>query len=266
VALFPLSDGARRFFLDAAAAAARELGLHRGRLGAFASSHRARALAALLDAEDAWERAPATPIPPAGWGRLAEVIRSDRPLDAAAHGGAFHAHLVTAGRDDARALATLLAGLPEAARGLADLGGGAGVYCDAFLDAAPTAQTTLVDRAEVLAHLAPRAGRTLVVADLFDLMLPPHGIALIANVLHLYDAAACARLVQRAAAVGDAVVVKDLDPERPVARFFAVNMALYTDGGDVHAPAHIAGWLRAAGLAEVQHERIGDDVVVWARR
>src|SRR6185437_13910038 len=46
--------------------------------------------------------------------------------------------------------------LPEAARGLVDLGAGAGHYAAAFLDAAPAAEATLVDRAEVLALVSPR--------------------------------------------------------------------------------------------------------------
>jgi hypothetical protein len=264
VALFPLSDDARRFFLDAAATAARELGLRPGQ--AAAASHRARALCALLDAEAAWQRAPSTAVPRDGWGRLAEVIRADRPLDAAPHGAGFHAHLAAAGADDARALATMLARMPEAARGLADLGGGTGVYCDAFVAAAPAAQATLVDRADVLARVAPHPRRRLVAADLFDVTLPRHGIALLANVLHLYGAGACARLVARAAAAADVVVVKDLDAASLAARYFAVNMALYTDDGDVHAADRIAGWLAAAGLGHVERARIGDDVVVWARR
>jgi len=210
-------------------------------------------------------------LPPGGWGELAEVIRRDRPLDAGEMLSRFHAHLAAVGHDDAAALAGRLAALPEAARGLVDLGAGAGHYAAAFLDAAPAAAATLVDRAEVLALVAPRARQRLVAGDLFAVAVERHGIALVANVAHLYDAADGARLVARAAALADAVVVKDLwiEPDRsgpPGALYFALNMALFTDGGDVHPPARIAGWLRAAGLSEPTVERLGDDAVVWARR
>jgi hypothetical protein len=182
----------------------------------------------------------------------------------------FHAHLAAAGHADARALAATLAALPEAARGLVDLGGGAGHYAVAFLDAAPAARATVVDRADVVALVTPHDRLACVAADLFDVHVPRHGLALLANVLHLYDAADAARLVARAAALADAVVVKDLwiEPDRsgpPGALYFALNMALFTDGGDVHSAARIADWLRAAGLRDPAVERLGDDVVVWAR-
>ncbi|MGZ3440180.1 MAG: methyltransferase, partial [Polyangia bacterium] len=152
-----------------------------------------------------------------------------------------------------------------------DLGAGAGHYAAAFLDALPAARATLVDRKEVLALAAPRARQRLVAGDLFHVELEPHGIALLANVAHLYDAADGARLCARAAALAELVVVKDLwiEPDRsgpPASLYFALNMALFTDGGEVHPAARIAGWLGAAGLREPQIERLGDDVIVWARR
>ncbi len=276
--LFPLTPDARRYFVGAAVAAARALGLAgaddvdacAARIGV-PRAHRLRALADVLTLESAWGAAPA-PLPPGGWGELAEVIRRDRPLDAGELLARFHAHLAAVGHDDARALAARLAALPEAARGLVDLGAGVGHYAAAFLDAAPEAQATLVDRAEVLAMVTPRDRQALVAGDLFDVALPErHGIALLANVVHLYDDAAGARAVAHAAALADVVVVKDLwiEPDRsgpPGALYFGLNMALYTDGGQVHAAARIAEWLVAAGLKAPQIERLGDDVVVWARR
>jgi hypothetical protein len=135
----------------------------------------------------------------------------------------------------------------------------------------PAAEATLVDRAEVLALVPPRERQRLVLGDAFDVALPRHGMALLANVVHLYDAADGARLVAHAAGLAEVVVVKDLwiEPDRsgpPGALFFALNMALYTDGGEVHPAARIAAWLSAAGLGAAQIERLGDDVIVWARR
>jgi len=277
LSLLPLNGDARRYFVGAAVAAARALGLGgagdveacAARLG-LARTHRLRALADVIALEEAWG-APASPQPPGPWGELAEVVRRDRPLDAAQMLARFHAHLANAGHDDARALAARMATLPEAARGLVDLGAGAGHYAAAFLDAAPAAEATLVDRAEVLALVSPRERQRLVAADAFAVALPRHGIALLANVVHLYDAADGARLVAHAASLADVVVVKDLwiEPDRsgpPGALFFALNMALYTDGGEVHPAARIAAWLAAAGLGAAQLERLGDDVIVWGRR
>jgi hypothetical protein len=280
VGLFPLTPDARRYFLGAAVAAARALGLEgaagvdacAARLG-LCRTHRLRALADLLALEDGWRAEPSS-LPPGGWGELAAVIRRDRPLDAGERLVHFHAHLAAVGHDDARAMATRLAALPEAARGLVDLGAGAGHYAAAFLDAAPSAQATLVDRAEVQALVAPRARQRLIAGDLLDLTaagVAPHGIALLANVVHLYDATDGARLCAEAAARADVVVVKDLWIELdhsgpPASLYFALNMALFTDGGEVHPAARIAGWLGAAGLGEPRIERHGDEVIVWARR
>jgi len=277
VGLFPLTPDARRYFRDAAVAAAHALDFRRAadldavaaRLG-LARTHRLRALADVLTLEDAWS-ASAPPSVDGPWGQLADVIRRDRPLSADDMLARFHAHLASAGHADARALAAILAAQPEAARGLLDLGGGAGHYAAAFLDAAPAAHATVVDRAGVIALVPPRPRLACIAADLFDVTAPRHGLALLANVVHLYDAGDGARLVARAAALADAVVVKDLfiDPDRsgpPGALYFALNMALFTDGGDVHPAAHVADWLRAAGLGEPSIDRPGDDVVVWARR
>jgi len=282
VGLFPLTPDARRYFRDAAVGAARALGLRRDepldaaarRLG-LARTHRLRALFDVLALEDAWD-APApslapTATPAGGWAALAEVIRADRPLPLDDMLARFHAHLAAAGHDDARALAAALAAQPEAARGLVDLGGRAGHYAAAFLDVAPAAHATVVDRAAVVALVPPRDRLACIAGDLFDVTVPRHGLALVANVVHLYDAADGARLIARAAALADVVVVKDLwiEPDRagpPAALYFALNMALFTDGGDVHPAARIADWLRAAGLAAPAIERLGDDVVVWARR
>jgi hypothetical protein len=277
VSLFPLTPDARRYFTGAAVAAARALGLDgpadvdgcAARLG-IARTHRLRALADVLTLDDAWH-ATSAPPPPGGWGELAEVIRRDRPLASDDMLARFHAHLAAVGHDDARALAAQLAALPEAARGLVDLGAGAGHYAAAFLDARPDAHATLVDRGEVLALASPRERQRLVAGDLFDVVVARHGVALLANLVHLCDAADGARLVARAAALADVVVVKDLwiedDRSGPAgALYFALNMALFTDGGAVHPAARIAGWLRDGGLVEVRIERRGDDALVWGRR
>ncbi|HZS42155.1 MAG TPA: methyltransferase [Polyangia bacterium] len=222
--------------------------------------------------------------PPHGWGRLAEVLRSGRPLDEPEHAAAFHRHLFDAGAAAARELAARLA--PELGAGtILDGGGGAGAYTAALLDAAPAARATLVDRAavlpfarEALAGYAPRVD--FVAGDLLDASTAlggGHALGVLANVLHLHPPDACARLVARVAAAvapGGRVVIKEVlvEPDRsgPASGLlFALNMALYTDGGDAYDAGQLAAWLRAAGLDEPRAERLAaapDAVVVSARK
>jgi hypothetical protein len=226
--------------------------------------------------------------PPArGWGRLAEVLRRGRPLDEPDDPAAFHRHLFAAGAEAARELAARFACELDRCGGgtLLDAGGGAGVYTAALLDAAPSASARLVDRAQVIALARESLGRLGWRARLEagDLLAPDaplgegHAIALLSNVLHLHPPDACARLCARVAASlapGGRVIVKEVlvAPDRsgpPSGLYFALNMALYTDGGDAWDPERIAAWLRAAGLDEPRVDPLAaapDAVVVSARK
>jgi SAM-dependent methyltransferase len=309
VDVFGAALEARAFLGDAAVAAGHELGvfeaLARGgpaslevvaaRIGV-AAGHRLRALLDVLAALEAirCERggpapqfaaaaeAPARPVmPPAGWGRLAEVIRRDRPLPAEPDGDAvrrLHHHLASAG---AAAAGELVAGLDAAS--LLDLGAGAGAYSKAFLEANPAGRATLIDTGEVLAlaaeWLGPLAARACWIAgDAAEVDAGDgHGAALLANLLHLHSPENCARLVAaaaRAVAPGGIVVIKDLrvDDDRagPIeGLLFALNMAIYTDAGDVYSTAQLRAWLTEAGLIDVAEQRLAaapDAIVVIARR
>lgn len=195
-----------------------------------------------------------------GWGRLAEVIRTDRPLALDADPRGYHAHLLRAGGETARALAPLLGG-----GRLLDLGGGAGAYTQAVLDAEPGATAVLVDDAAILPlaheHLARFGERVqLVAGDARSAAIGEgHTTALLANVLHLHDAATCAELcaaAARAVAPGGQVVVTDLDAESAEGVWFALNMALFTAGGSVYSAPRIRGWLAGAGLADLVEHRL----------
>jgi hypothetical protein len=279
VDVFALTPETEAFYAAAARAAAAELGIldhldapHSVAELAAATATRPRRLAALLDAlcldgtlrrdgprfaRGTWRPTPAQPRQ--GWGLLAEVLRSDRPLPDDPACATFQGYLAEAGAAPARALVAALAG---EAGPLVDLGGGAGTYAAAWLDARPDDRALLVDRPAVsaLAEVGLRrfgARARVRAADLFaDDLGSGHGVALLSNVLHLYPAEACRALIARAAAMlasGGAVVVKDLfihpdrsGPARGV--YFALNMALYTDGGTVHDAGAIGGWLVEAGL------------------
>jgi SAM-dependent methyltransferase len=272
---------ARPFLRDAAIAAAHDLGLFAAlpaphdaiaaRLGVsprrLASLVRVLSLEAVLTQEGGIVRAPQVPprkaVPPEGWGRLAQVVRTDRPLpsegvDATVSAALrrFHAHLRTAGIEAAREIAALLGPGP-----LVDAGGGTGAYTAAYLEAYPTERAVLLDRPEVLEladeALAPLAGRVELVA--LDLLgsepWPRGGCALLANVLHLYGSAEAADLVRnalRCVAPGGQVVIKDFLAGSDVGAWFDLNMALFSAAGQVHAGEGVQRWLREAGAREVR--------------
>lgn len=194
-----------------------------------------------------------------GWGRLAEVIRTNQPLSIGPDVRGYHEHLLRAGAETARELAPLL----RPGR-LLDLGGGAGAYTAAVLDAHPAATCTLVDAADVIAlaheHLARFGDRVRLVAG--DARTAPigegHTTALLANVMHLHDPATCAELcavAARAVAPGGTVVVLDFDAASPEGVWFAVVMALYTEGGGVYPTSQLRAWLADAGLADLVEHR-----------
>src|SRR5690606_21400584 len=83
---------------------------------------------------------PRPAVPNEGWGRLAEVIHEDRPLATTASDlPRYHAHLVRAGAAQAAEVAAQLASQLDPSSVL-DLGGGAGTYTAAMLDAVPGAR------------------------------------------------------------------------------------------------------------------------------
>jgi len=286
-----LPRSSRDYFAAAAAAAGRELGLFEalpGTAGTLADRLRVgpRRLRALLRAL-LWEGAlvesdgmllagsvpPARPVPRDGWGQLARVIREDRPLASAGIDGIageelrrFHDHLRGAGAVAAREVAGLLG-----PRGpLLDLGGGAGAYAAAFLEQHPGERAIVVDRPAVL----ERARAAVPVAELVALDLsgaspwPPGArVALLANVLHLFPTSEAARLVERAARSvmpGGRVAVKDLDADSEAGILFSLNMALYTEGGEVHETDTLLAFFRDAGLREVRAQplRCAPDAVL----
>lgn len=233
-----------------------------------------RALRDVLVAIGAIDHPPPRPnVPRDGWGRMAEVIRGNRALDV--EGGEielrYHEHLLRAGRAAAVALA---AELPSGS--LVDLGGGAGAYTRAYLEAHAGARSTLCDFHEVLAlarrELGAFGDRVRFVSG--DASCAPigegHDVALLANLLHLHGEAHCARLVAAAARAvrsGGVVAIKDLtiDDARtaPIeSLLFALNMAIYTGDGDVYTPSQLRAWLASAGLVDIRPIAI-DDGMCW---
>ena len=226
-----------------------------------------------------WRRGevPAVPGEPVreGWGRIAEVLRRDRPLARTEEAARFQAHLAERAVAPARELWTRIG----AQGALLDAGGGVGVYATAWLDAGGTA-ATVVEAQEVVALAARSVGarvrlvsgdvRTAALGDVYD-------VALLSHVLHLHAPHDCAQIVERAVAAlrpGGQVVVCELevaaDRTGPAAGvLFALNMALYTDGGDAYDAGQLIGWLGGAGVVDVHVERFAsapECVRVWGRR
>jgi hypothetical protein len=281
--IFSEALGASRYFSDAAAAAAQELGIFDAlparaavlgeALGVPQRRLRALLRALVLDGvvldDGGLLRRGAVPLrralPRSGWGQLAEVIRTDRPLPAAGVDGvsgeelrAFHEHLRRAGMEAAREVAERLGpGGP-----LLDLGGGAGTYAAAFLERHPGERAIVVDRPEVLELArASLPGAALVPLDLLGREPWPRGarIALLANLLHLFPALDAARLVRRAAHAvepGGIVAVKDFDAASRPGVLFSLNMAVFTEAGEVHAVEALRSFFAGAGLLELSLEHL----------
>jgi hypothetical protein len=57
--------------------------------------------------------------------------------------------------------------------------------------------------------------------------------------------------------MGKIVVVKDLDRRTPAGVWFSLNMALFTERGEVHPVEKILGWLGGGSV-----EQLGDHVLV----
>jgi hypothetical protein len=196
---------------------------------------------------------PEVPVVDQGWGRLVEVLRQDRPLPlpASSPWPEYHAYLAAAGREPARKLAPRLVAEGGA---LLDLGGALGTYARAFVEAGG-ARAVVVDRQEVPPQPIP--GVEFVKADLFDYEGGGFDVVLLCNVLHLHGAEECARLCARARRMGRAVVVKDFDPRTAAGAWFSLNMALYTENGQVHEAADIVGWLGGGTV-----DKMGDHLVI----
>jgi hypothetical protein len=213
-----------------------------------------RRMQRLLDAAalfDASASGDATAVPPGGWGQLAQVIRDDRPLPLPQQGEElrrYHEHLEETGAAAARELWEELK--PEGP--LLDLGGGTGTYSRAF----PDGDAVLADQPEVLALSDwPRKLSINVTDEAATNPLKGFGTVLLCNVLHLFGPRQVAQVVQlgaRGLRSGGRLVVKDLHPGTKASVLFALNMALFTEEGDVHPRRALESWLREAGLKDVQ--------------
>ena len=204
------------------------------------------------------------------WTGLADAVRSGKPA------GGFYDWL--AGRPDLseafhalqRGMAEWLADevvplvpLPEGSHSLLDLGGGDGVYAREFCRATPGLRATIIDAATAERTEGPLTWRA---ADLLTCDLPGgQDVTMILNVLHGFAAADAEALVARAAGTlrpGGLLVVMESLPQHggttadlAFGAGFSLNL-WHTQGGALHPPEMITGWLRSAGCAPAPWQQL----------
>ena len=203
------------------------------------------------------------------WGRLAQLVRTGRPVEAPAlHLGedaertrrfalAMHGRALGIGR----AIVPML-GLPKGAKVL-DLAGGPGTYALLMARQDPTLTCDTVDLpaiAEVAKEItAPCAGRVRCHAGDYRRDTWPaasYDAVTLFGCLHQESPESIVDILRRAADAlrpGGTVYVLDLmtGPDHttpPFSALFAINMALTTENGWVFSDAELRGWMEAAGL------------------
>ncbi|MFP4173552.1 MAG: methyltransferase [Candidatus Hydrogenedentota bacterium] len=164
-------------------------------------------------------------------------------------------------------------------RHMLDIGGGPGSYPIAFLQRHPHMRATLLDQPKVVeiareqvakAQLEDRIG--FIEGDFLETDFGDgYDLVLLSNIIHMLDAGANARLVQRCAdamAPGGLLIVKDfiVDDARtgpPFSLFFALNMLLHTDGGDTYRESDVMEWTRAAGFDDGRFVDLTPQTRLW---
>lgn len=210
-----------------------------------------------------------------GRARTVDVLRSDRPLEAAGVGAAtdiakrehflryLHQRSLAGADEVAEALAS------PSVRRIVDLGSGLGTYSVALLRLCPDATALLFDRPNagnaVRAYLEEQglSDRAEFIGGdvLTDDFGADHDLALLSNFVHCLGPEQNQALLHRVAAAlgkGGRVAVKDLgvssDRTSPLSAVrFGFNMALMSDRGNVYPKETVSRWLYNAGLTH-QHE------------
>jgi len=212
------------------------------------------------------------------WVRLPEFIRGGRNITSIMEmlgGDAVRMRgFIDAMHDKAiKATAQIARVIPlGGARRLLDVGGGPGTYALEWARMNPRLEATVFDIAPVLdvtREYIRRYGmqdRISTQAGDFnrDDLGAGYDLVLLANVLHMYDAATAARLVKKAAAAlapGGRLIVHGFTTDEsgtsPLAdALFGINVALLTEGGNAHPLAEMTRWTAEAGLAGPESHRI----------
>ena len=218
------------------------------------------------------------------WGRLADLARTGRPVEAPAlHLGSdrdrtrtfalsMHGRALGIGRAVIPAL-----GLPPGAR-ILDLAGGPGTYALLMAQADPTCTIDTYDLpaiAEVAREItAPCADRiTCHAGDYHQDTYPAaaYDVVTLFGCLHQESPEQIVDILRRAAAAlrpGGRLYVLDMmtGPDHttpPFSALFALNMALTTDHGWVFSAQELEGWMQQAGLSHFSCEPIPPPMPHW---
>ncbi|MCI6590068.1 MAG: acetylserotonin O-methyltransferase [Lentisphaeraceae bacterium] len=218
------------------------------------------------------------------WGRLADLARTGRPVEAPAlHLGSdrartrtfalsMHGRALGIGRAVIPAL-----GLSPGAR-ILDLAGGPGTYALLMAQADPTCTVDTYDLpaiAEVAREItAPCADRISCHAGDYHQDTYPaaaYDVVTLFGCLHQESPEQIVDILRRAAAAlrpGGRLYVLDMmtGPDHttpPFSALFALNMALTTDHGWVFSAQELEGWMQQAGLSHFSCEPIPPPMPHW---
>jgi SAM-dependent methyltransferase len=200
------------------------------------------------------------------WAKLGETMRTGRPAAEVYQSPEETDAFIRGMHDISRLRAPELVRAFELGprRSLLDVGGGPGAYAMAFLDAYPKLHATIFDRPEVIRiarDYAEKAGllerMRFHSGDFTRDPLPAgYDAVLVSNVVHGNDPDANRALVRKcfdALEPGGVLLIKDflVDTEHTgpsFSLFFALQMLVTTEGGDVYSADDAAAWTEEAGF------------------
>ncbi|MBI5787727.1 MAG: methyltransferase domain-containing protein [Candidatus Schekmanbacteria bacterium] len=170
--------------------------------------------------------------------------------------------------------AQLIAGMLDLSTvgNMLDLGGGAATYSIAFVKKNPQLKAVVLD----LPLTLEVARENIALNDLEKRISTTEGsfwevglgtgydLVWISQIIHSLNESKCRELIQKAAAAlapGGALIIHDFiledDHTRPFdAALFSVHMLVVTEGGRSYSVNEIMGWLKEAGLSQVQRIEI----------
>ncbi len=222
------------------------------------------------------------------WHQLTSSVREGRPALRAPindRGDAWLDPFIAAMHYRARQQADPVAALLPLARvrRALDVGGGSGAFAMAMARRQPGLHAVVFDLPNVVPitqrYIAAEGLADRVAIATGDYMTDPlpdnFDLVFLSAVVHSNPPEANAALIATCAAVlnpGGVVAVVDwvMSPDRVApasGALFALNMLVATDGGDTFTEAEIAGWLTAAGLADITRTPtpFGTDIITGRR-
>ena len=211
-----------------------------------------------------------------GWMRLAEVVRTGKPIEHVdtAQGREFFPRLVRAifpmSYNAARGLvAALPAAKLKKVHRILDVAAGSGAWSLPFAQALPQARVTAMDYPEVTSVTRDYA-RTFGVAERYDYLegdlrqvdfgKQEYDVVILGHIIHTEGEkwgksllSKCARALKPGGMLAIAEMIPNDSRTGPVfPLLFGLNMLLHTEGGDVFTMAQYRQWLKQAGFKKVQ--------------